>query len=272
MINIKIKILERLILLMVIQFLLLNCDETVEPQEDVFADFLSLKVGNYWVYNKYDKDINNNIDYSSLREDSIVIEKSETILNRMAYYFVIYESDTVLNTMILSYEDGVVYRLYDSTKIIIPTLKQTWFPIADFKMSMNGMWNIYKQIIGNYIFTEGDSSYFSVFRHTVNGEYIYEDSLLLDGSKSVTKIFKNKYDSKLDYRKARQLTETSWDTLSVSHLLKYYDYYQFVKGVGLYKISRDSYFYTIQTEPFSEEEMQIAFKGYEYILKRYKVK
>lgn len=270
--KIHLEIINKIFFVLSFQFLLLNCDETVEPQQDRIAEFLPMQVGNYWIYNRFKKDINNNIDYSSLSEDSIVIEKSERILNRTAYHFVTYQSDTVLNTMVLSYEGGVFYRLYDSTKINIPSLKQTWFPIADFNVTMNGMWNIYKQVIENYIFNDGDKSFSSVFWHTINGEYIYEDSLLFDGKRSVTKIFKNKYDSKLDYKKTRQLSETSWDTISVIHLLKYFDYYQFLQGVGLYRIGRDSYFYVIQTQPFSDEDSVQAFNGFELILKRYKIR
>lgn len=261
-----------IVFVFLIQFILQSCDETVEPQLDDYSKLLPLKVGNYWVYNRFVKDDNNKNIISSLIEDSVVIEKSELIQNRTAYYFVRYQSDTVVNKMILSYDNGIVYRLYDSNTINIPRLDETWFPIADFKVNINEMWNVYKQILNDFIFKDIDTTYASIYHHTVNGEYIFQDSMLFEGKKTLTKIFRNKFDSKMDYRKPRKLSELTWDTLTVTHLMKYYDNYQFLEGIGLYKISRDTYYYTITTEPSSDVDDVITFKGFEQILKNYKIK
>ena len=162
--------------------------------------------------------------------------------------------------------------MFDSNSIVIPELESTWFPVIDLSVQKNVQYNVYKTLINNFIYRNDNQDYQSNYWHTINGEYIYIDSIEFQGSKYLTKIFSNKYDSKLEFRKAQKLSETSYDTLLVNRLMKYYDKYQLVEGIGIFKLQRDSYTINTITEPSSTYEKVEYIKGFESLLKRYKVK
>ena len=261
-----------LLLIIIIGSYLTSCSDSTEPTQENSTKFLPLKTGNYWIFNSYEKDFNNGIIYSTQSLDSVVIENMTTIDGVPAYFFVRYRNGEVYDTMFYSYDDGFVNRLFDSISIPIPGLKSTWFPIANFKTLMNGTWNIYKKLIINYIFIDENSEYISNYWHTINGEFIYVDYLDFEGGKYLTKSFINKYDSKLEYRRMIRLSETSYDTVLVTRLLKYYDKYQFVEGIGLFKMQRDSYTINTTTSPSSTFGNVEYVKGFESLLKKFHVK
>jgi hypothetical protein len=252
--------------------ILSGCEEATGPQDGDNSDFFPMEIGNYWIYESYEKDINNNIIYSSLIEDSIVIEKSETVSGMTAYKFVKYSSEKAVDTILFSKNGNIIYRLFDTNSIDIPGLNSTWFPIADFNMTMNGTWNIYKQLVNNFFVQDDGGSYSGTYRHAINGEFVYMDSIEFEKKKYLHKNFTNKYDSKLEYDKFRKLSESKFDTIKVTRLKKYFDSYEFLEGAGIFKIKRDSYAIFTSTEPSSTFEKVEYEKGFESYLKRYKLK
>ncbi|MFH1052688.1 MAG: hypothetical protein V1779_17340 [bacterium] len=259
------------IYLLILNFLI-SCENNSEPIDDSENKFFPLKIGNYWIYNSYEKDFNNNIISSTQTEDSVVIEFSENILGEIAFYFVKYRNGKVNDTLIFAYSGQNIYRLFDSNSIPIPNMIRTWFPVINFQTAKNITYNVYKKLINNYLYFEDNIVYTANYWHTINGEYTYNDSIDFENSKLATKKFSNKYDSKLEYKKVRKLTETSYDTLLVNRLMKYYDKYQLVEGIGLFKLQRDSYTINTMTEPSSTFEKVEYVKGFESLLKRYKLK
>ena len=237
-----------------ISLILLACEKSTEPQQGNGTKLFPLEVGSYWIYSGYEKDYNNNIIHSSIVEDSVVIESASSLANSMAYYFVRYRNANRFDTLIFTYRDNKIYRMFDSNTIPIPGLQITWFPVIDLKSSKNISYNVYKELIGNYSVSDEGREYFANYWHTINGEYTYLDSLDFENKKYLTKIFTNKYDSKLEYKKLRKLTETSYDTLLVNRLMKYFDKYQLLEGIGLFKLQRDSYAINTITEPSSTFE------------------
>jgi|GEM_PF-6395015 len=260
------------ILIIIIILILSGCEDATNPTDGENISFLPLQIGNYWIYDSFEKDINNNIIYSSQKEDSIVIEETETVSGRIAYKFVTYNLGKAVDTTLFCKNENKIYRLYNSNSVDIPGLKSTWFPVADFNMPMNGTWNIYKQILNNYIMNDNEGSYPAVYRHAINGEFVYLDSIEFEKKKYLRKNFTNKYDSKLEYEKFRRLSESEFDTLKVARLKKYFDNYQLLEKIGILRINRDSYAIFISTEPSSTFEKVEYEKGFESILKRYKLK
>ncbi len=262
----------KILTVIIFLFMAVSCEETTEPQPDSNNKMFPLNVGNYWIYNSYEKDINNNPISSTQVEDSLVIESSVNYFGEPAYNFVRYRNGDVLDTLIFSYSNNNINRLYDSNSVPIPGLESTWFPIIRFESKINIIYNVYKELINNYKLIVEERTYSANYWHTINGEYTYVDSIDFDSHRYLTKIYSNKYDSKLEYKKVRKLTETSHDTLLVNRLMKYYDKYQLAEGIGLYKIQRDSYTINTITEPSSTFEKVEYVNGFESLLKRYKVK
>lgn len=252
--------------------LFFGCEESTIPKEETGTKFLPLKIGNYWIYNSYDKDYNNSIIYSSHTIDSVIIEHSDDIMGNTAYFLVKYRNDKPIDTLVFSYKDGNIYLLFDSNSVPVPGLKSTWFPIINFETQMNGSWNVFKTLINDYNFFDDDVLYKGNYWHTINGEYVYIDSMDFEGKRFLTKSFINKYDSKLEFTKLYWINETSYDTLIVTRFMKFYDKYQVVEGIGLFKMQRDSYLISTTTEPSSTFEKVEYVKGYESLLKKYYIK
>ncbi|MFC2131039.1 hypothetical protein ACFLSQ_06355 [Bacteroidota bacterium] len=266
---------EILLITLLSLFILISCDDSASPMPGAENNYLPLKVGNYWIYNSFKKDMNNNIMYNTLAEDSVVIEWSENIMGVKAFFFVRYREGELLDTMTFANHKHFVYRLYDSTGTYVPSLEKTWFPIVDWDVQHKGQWNVFKKLFENYPYAYWDSIYYGEFRHTVNGEYEYIDSIDIFGMKYLSKKYSNKYDSKYEVSMITKVNEQGgsyyYDTLHLTRLLKYYDKYQLAEGVGFFKIQKDSYIINTLTEPSSTLSNVIEVNGEESLLNRYKL-
>ena len=254
---------------------LFSCEDNTAPLVPENR-FFPLAIGNYWIYTSYERDSYYKIISSTITEDSVVIENSETILGVNAFYFVRYRSGEPIDTMIFANNKNYVYRLHDSANTLIPALKNTWFPVADFVMEMNGTWNVFKRQMSGYPYSFEGGLYPATWFHTINGEYDYSDTADINGKDFLTKRYSNKYDSKLDFSYPRKNIKPDgkfyYDTLKVTQLLKYFEKYQFAEGIGIYKMYREPHSIVISTEPSSTFSNTQYVNGVEMILKRYKLK
>jgi hypothetical protein len=263
------------ILIIIVLILFISCKESPLDSPSPAANYLPLKIGNYWIYNSYRKDMNNNYIPNTIITDSIVVEIKEKIQGHDAFYLIRYRDNIPIDTIIAANHENFLYLLFDSSNTYIPQLQRKWLPVIDYSVDKEQQWNIFKTVFYNYPIVLDGNIYPSTYWHTINGEYVYADSIEINGLAVFSKKYINKYDSWLDASilwKFHDIDSTSYyDTLKYTKYMKYYDKYHIAEGIGFYKIQRDSYIINTVTEPSTSFTNVIEVNGEESILKRYKI-
>lgn len=95
-------------------------DNKQEQTEDSISEYLPMSVGNYWIYQIYDIDLDGN-EYQTVSLDSAIISK-DTLINGNKYFRFDYFECNPINTYLL---DTIYYR--DSLKYLINSKGQILF-------------------------------------------------------------------------------------------------------------------------------------------------
>lgn len=141
---------KNLLLAALLPFLFVACsddDDTNNPVDNTKI-YMPLKVGNYWVYDTYDLDMQNNTVASTFALDSVVATGTESYLSKNSYHLKRYVDNEFKNDMYFVWETNKVmaesnYILpLSSSGFNLPLNKITnqWITIADF--SATGEWDV----------------------------------------------------------------------------------------------------------------------------------
>ena len=257
---------------LIILIILASCNETTNVT-NTSEEFLPLTIGNYWIFKSFETNINENIIKETINEDSLVIVGTEIIDGVTANILIKYRDNKPIDTMYLTEDKNIIFRLYDSTKIKIPHLTNHWFPIIDYNVKKDYSWNIYNTAINNYPYELNDTVYLPTYQHTYNGTFVSDDSLTFNGTKFPSKKYYNKYDSRLTFQIKKRIEDGNgnyhYDSLDYTRTLKYFDYYHLAEGIGFFKIERKPYTLYISTSPSSTYNSSENFNGFVSELKRY---
>lgn len=192
---------------------------------------LSLKVGNYWIYDSWDLDNNNQKKTSSYTSDSLYVVKDTTLYNYPAYKCI--RNSNGLSSVEFFRVDGG--KVYTSEKIFtdllsrynLPidvsqfALEQKWYVLADNNATSE--WQIAQTTLSNLQFSGVN------INATINikGKKGATGSVTLNGKNYTTQDF--------------ILTYSINAGLATVTILNFSNdfHYTFIEGVGLYQINSD---------------------------------
>jgi len=138
------------LLILGLTFALASCsdDNGSNPDDDNNSnarDYFPEEVGNYWILDAYDLDMNNNPVTDTYRTDSMIVAGSVNLLDKDADTFLIYDEDNELKSQKYFYnDDDDVFIHSDFLNLFLSeiggamfslpfNLGNRWIKIADFK-------------------------------------------------------------------------------------------------------------------------------------------
>lgn len=120
---------------------LISCtNDTTKPTVNDDANYLPMKVGNYWVYQYFQLDPSFRKIDTTLAMDSIVITESKIVDFRTAFVFDVFRNGSKIDQMYFSSDYYGFYKIADSVTDKIETLSSRWIKFLNL---YDTVWNEY---------------------------------------------------------------------------------------------------------------------------------
>ncbi len=265
----------KLLRLILLSILIISCEENINEPSKLNRDFLPLKVGNYWIYQYNQLDMNKQVIDGSQYIDSLVVEKKEFVEDDLyTFYLVFYKDGIAYDTLFLREKNNRIF-FYENPDTNIKGFAKRWMPRINFNTGLDESWNIFNEHIFDYKENLNGKDYIGTYNITDNGKLISEDSILFNGNLFFSKYFNHKYDSRLQFLifEKRYIDENLYviDTIVYNKIFQYTEEYRLLEGVGFSKFGRNPHRLIVFTEPSSTISSSNNFLGWERILLRYKI-
>lgn len=251
---------------------MIGCEESTETLEVKKSNFIPLTIGNYWIYQSYELNQYGGIVNGTQTIDSLVLPEFHKINNFITYYFVRYRNGNLLDTLFFQEYDNQVFK-YSGKDLFTPNFAGDYLPIIKYDLRVDESWNLLNKVIYDYPVNIDRKEYKGIYMYTINGTYVAQDSINLGNSLYLSKIFSNKYDSKLEFKIGRKNYNPNgsyyYDTLNYYQLHKYNEWYRVAEGIGFTQLKRDAHRMNYTTEPSSTITGSESYNGWESVLLRW---
>lgn len=209
-----------------------SCGDTVQSNISTESEkYFPISIGNYWVYQYYEYNIDGQ-QIGNTQLDSILVTEKINHSGKTAYKLDVYRNSIYLESMYIYKDESSAYREYDFRIDSLPQglNRKIWQEFADFNIAPGSLWHIYDTTITNSSFEWVGKIYTGTKKITINSNYVDYSIRAYFGLSRYNLEFKTTYDQLNDLKNI-----VGKDTTTLGYAHKRIERINFIENIGIYE-------------------------------------